>query len=714
MPGKDPLLSGFELGDWYVDVSGNQVCRGSESRPLRHKAMELLVLLARHAGQTVSRETIVDAVWQGNRFVAPKAINTAAWAIRQALGDDPDAPRYLLTVAKKGYRLIAPVRPREVPGAGAVAAPAPPPGRGGTPSRRGVALAGAAAAVAALTAIGAIGLEGRTPWSPQPAALQATPAPGLHYTQVTALTQEPGIEYLGALSPDGRQLAFAWWRGRGEGGLYLRTVGDNASEPRPLGVGAGDVHGLSWSPDGQALAFIATRADGGCTLWLQPLSGERRALAACAPLFTPGTAWSPDGRWIAFAGEGEGAGGLFLVAPDGSGLRRLTTSAPAAMADHQPAWSADGLRLAFVRQDPADGTRDLHEVTLDGQVRRLSTLRLHHLHGLTYAADGQDLVFSTTRQDRRVLLRWRRGDGMALPLGLDGSAPVMASDGRLVFSLMRTHVGIARLSFGAAPERLFQTVGSDRSPRVSPDGRRAALVSGRSGAQELWLVQSDGSRPVALTTLDGLAAEPAWSPAGDQLAFLGNCGPGRRHGLCLLQLGDGRVRPLAADAASYGRPAWHPTRPEVWVASDRGGRWQLWRFALDGSSPATVDTDEPPGRALQWVADGGSLVYQPWRAQYLRERPFPTPAGGPERRLDVTATGETLVDWQTAGQSIVTLTRSDRERWRRLDLISGRRDALGEHALGSFPERASFTVEGPRTVLVEVANTDLADIMVAR
>lgn len=111
----DPARERFTLGDWTVDAPGNRLLRGDETRPLRHKAMALLVLLARHPGETVSRDDIVALIWDGNQFVAPKAINTAVWTIRQALGDDPEAPRYLETVAKKGYRLIAPVAPHCTP-----------------------------------------------------------------------------------------------------------------------------------------------------------------------------------------------------------------------------------------------------------------------------------------------------------------------------------------------------------------------------------------------------------------------------------------------------------------------------------------------------------------------------------------------------------------------------------------------------------------------
>ena len=710
----DPAREAFALGDWLVDPAGNRLVRGAEVRPLRHKAMALLVLLARHPGQTVSREEIMHAVWDGNRFVAPKAINTAVWALRQALGDELESPRYVETIAKKGYRLIAPVRalsPAEAapivaaPLGDALASPAPP------PVWRWRAWPAVAAGAALALAVAAVWLA-KSPGSPAPAAPSA--AAGSVLPQPLPLTRNPGLEYLGRLSPDGRQLAFGWWQGQGDGRLYLRPASDLDALPDLISSDAGDVQGLAWSPDGQALAFVAATQAGRCTLWLYRLADRsRRELARCVDLFTPTVDWSPDGRWIAFSAVAEGAGGLFLVAPDGSGLRRLTTAPPAAMADHQPAWAPDGQRLAFVRQDPADGTRDLYEVALDGRVQRLTQWRLHGVHGLTHAAGGQDLVFSTTRQDTRVLLRWDRQTGAALPLGLEGSAPARAADGRLVYALLRSHVSVARLVFGrAAPERLYTSVASDRAPDRHAGSGRTVFVSRRSGHPELWLAgAADDPEPRPLTRLGAVVATPAWSVQGDRVAFQGSCGPGGRVGLCWLGVADGKVHPVAADAAGYGPPAWHPSGGELWAASDRGGRWQLWRFVPDAEgSAAPVPTDLPP-QDLQWAPDGRALIYRPLRSSQLRWR---SAGGGPERPLRVADDGESLIDWRWGAHGVVVLVRGSRERFRRVDAASGRITELSQHPLGTFPERARFTLDGPGAVLVEVANTAVADLMQAR
>ena len=703
----DPALERFTLGEWTVDAAGNRLLRGNESRPLRHKAMALLVLLARHGGETVSRDEIVSAIWDGNQFVAPKAMNTAIWTIRQALDDDPESPRYVETVAKKGYRLIAPVgvapvleglAPVSVLGT-ATTKPHLPAAR---PASAFLAPLPTALLLAALMGVAMAWVWVRSaPSEPSLATLASA----------TPLTQEPGLEYLGQLSPDGNLLAFAWWQGHGAGRLYLRPAAEMHSVPTPVSAAGGDVQGLAWSPDGQAITYVASRGSEQCSLWIYSLKDRsQRELAKCLPMFTPTVDWSPDGSWIAFSANDEGVGGLFLIQADGTGLRRLSSAPPAAMADHQPAWSPDGQRLAFARQDPADGSRDMYEISLDGKLERLTHLKLYSLHGLSYSAVGNDLIFSTTRQDARVLLRWDRASAKAVPLGLDGSAPKRSAGGRMVYALMRAHVSIARLSWGhGVPEKQISSVANDRTPDVS--GPATVFVSQRSGRSELWQTKATGAPPQQMTRLEGVVAAPAYSPHGDLVAFLGSCGPARRFGLCVMNSANTKVQSLSADAASYGRPSWHPSTQEIWVASDRGGTWQLWRFAADGRQPPiAVATDVAPGPSIQWAQDGQTSVYQPRLGSPLRQRSM----DGQERPFDPLLQGETLVDWRVGPQGLVVLARGTHERFRLIDLASGRQQELSVHPLGTFPELARFALAPDGSLLTEVSNSAVADLMQIR
>lgn len=99
----------FEVGDWLVDRGLNEIRRGETVERLEPKVMELLVRLAEQAGETVSRDELLDAVWSG-QHVVEGVLTRGASLLRQALGDDAQDPRYLQTVPKRGYRLIAPIR----------------------------------------------------------------------------------------------------------------------------------------------------------------------------------------------------------------------------------------------------------------------------------------------------------------------------------------------------------------------------------------------------------------------------------------------------------------------------------------------------------------------------------------------------------------------------------------------------------------------------
>lgn len=149
--GGPPAGAAWSVGGWQLDSAANELRRGAELHHLEPKATEVLACLARRAGEVVSREELLAAVWPGV-VVGDDALTQAIIKLRKALGDDARAPAYIETIAKRGYRLIAPVAvpvaavPAEaVAPAGVEAAPP-------APRRRLLALALLLAALA--TAIG--------------------------------------------------------------------------------------------------------------------------------------------------------------------------------------------------------------------------------------------------------------------------------------------------------------------------------------------------------------------------------------------------------------------------------------------------------------------------------------------------------------------------------------------------------------------------------
>jgi len=98
----------FRLGDWVVRPHQNQIARGGERVRLDPRVMLVLVCLAESAGDVVPQEQIIDKVWAGV-FVTDGVLTNAIWELRKAFGDDSASPRFIQTVPKKGYRLVAEV-----------------------------------------------------------------------------------------------------------------------------------------------------------------------------------------------------------------------------------------------------------------------------------------------------------------------------------------------------------------------------------------------------------------------------------------------------------------------------------------------------------------------------------------------------------------------------------------------------------------------------
>ena len=98
----------FQLDDWHVQPSLNRLSRGEQSVQVEPKLMDVLSYLASQAGEVVSKDDITDAVWT-DQFITDSVVTRAIAALRRALADDAHNPRFIETISKRGYRLIAPV-----------------------------------------------------------------------------------------------------------------------------------------------------------------------------------------------------------------------------------------------------------------------------------------------------------------------------------------------------------------------------------------------------------------------------------------------------------------------------------------------------------------------------------------------------------------------------------------------------------------------------
>jgi len=98
----------FNVGGWLIVPSLNRLSKGEDSVQLELKLMEVLVHLVGRAGELVSKRELIDEVWKVE-VISDGTLTRAIALLRKALGDDARNPRFIETIPKRGYRLVAPV-----------------------------------------------------------------------------------------------------------------------------------------------------------------------------------------------------------------------------------------------------------------------------------------------------------------------------------------------------------------------------------------------------------------------------------------------------------------------------------------------------------------------------------------------------------------------------------------------------------------------------
>jgi TolB-like protein/DNA-binding winged helix-turn-helix (wHTH) protein len=107
---EHPAMAKLRVGDWCVNPAAGEISRNGESVRVEARTMRLLTCLAEHAGEVVSIDELLDDVWSGVT-VSSDSVYQAVATLRRMLGDDPKQPRYIATVPRLGYRMVAAVSP---------------------------------------------------------------------------------------------------------------------------------------------------------------------------------------------------------------------------------------------------------------------------------------------------------------------------------------------------------------------------------------------------------------------------------------------------------------------------------------------------------------------------------------------------------------------------------------------------------------------------
>jgi Tol biopolymer transport system component/DNA-binding winged helix-turn-helix (wHTH) protein len=605
----------LRIGEYEVDASTREIRRiDGDARRVGLKAIDVLLLLARNPGKVVARQAILDAIWP-DTLPTDEVVTQAIAQLRKAFDDDRPA-QYIETIAKHGYRLLAPVewlRP-QAPGTHA-----------GQPFGTRVRLAHGGRMAVFVAVVIAVASAAGWWWSrPRPAPVAAAPASAVAKPAFVRLTSLPGNEQWPSLSPDGSLVVYGQAMADGTA-LMLQTTSPVA--PRALTAGKGGQHDMwpAWSRDGREIAFIRS-SPGKCRYLVVPASGGNpRDIAACAQ---PNRfAWSPDGTMLVVGGTTPAARALQAIDLRDGRQRPFPYQHPADAQDSAPAYSPDGKWLVFQR---GVSRADLWRVPAAGgtpvRITRMGT----NFYGFAWMPDGKSLVASHYLDHGLRLSRIDIATGAATDLGIeDASDPSVALHAPgIAFATTSATVGIYRAPLpapsgaGAAKRaaRAFASSGTEMLPSVSPDGSRIAFYSDRSGRPAVWWAELGGDALPQL--IPGVAPvlrqAPAWSGDGRRVLVVDAAAGGDR--LVEVDLASGRASVLRGIAGTPLRAAWLPGDAALAVVVDEGGGDLVaMRYDRDGDrwnphdrlAHANAFLPAPDGRGLLFTRDD---AWGLWRA----------------------------------------------------------------------------------------------------
>jgi Tol biopolymer transport system component/predicted Ser/Thr protein kinase len=418
-----------------------------------------------------------------------------------------------------------------------------------------------------------------------------------------------------AFSPDGNEIAFSW---QGESGkdpnvynLYVQLVG--AGTPLRLTNVPGIDRYASWSPDGRFIAFLRLTSNDSGYYIIPALGGPERKVADSYE--SGGESWSPDGKDLAVVDrltKGSVISSILMISVE-SGERRDSKIEIPGPYIFAPKFSPDGKYLAFV-SGPGFLSADIYVVSSTGGKPHALTSVHTLVQSLAWASDGQSLVFNSNHQGLPALWRVSRSGGDPQPLAFSSDysySPTVSLHGtRLAFRHYQVDTNVWRApvsrSDPSRPIKLIASTKEDSAPSYSPDGRRIAFGSDRSGSFEIYVAGADGSNQIQLTSMKTSdTGSPAWSPDGRKIAF-----DSRQEGhgdIYVIGTDGGTPRRLTIGPYDNELPSWSHDGHWIYYSSVRSGREQVWKVPADGGEPLQI-TRNGGARALEsW--DGKSLYY---------------------------------------------------------------------------------------------------------
>ncbi|HVO56836.1 MAG TPA: winged helix-turn-helix domain-containing protein [Dongiaceae bacterium] len=527
------------FGLYEADLEAGILKRHGIPLRLQEQPFRILGFLLERPGEIVSREELRNRLWPEGTFVEfDGSLNTALMKLRAALNDDPENPRFVETVPKKGYRFIAPVQ--VIGGAGDLL---------GQEVSDAVAHVATIAAVPSGRAVQEVSphsdsaaREVRAPYRTTAGialflagcavalvvALRFWPSPEPSVVKVTQLTHTGRVAPESRVVTDGARLYFI----SRDGGLWnLMTTSIHGGSVEKLPAPFPNTSIFDVSPDRTQLLIGPYHHEGDdIPVWVWPAHGG--VPHRLGDVTASEASWSPNGAVIALTQGNR----LLTTRRDGSGTAEIQKFMAR---PHSLVWSGDGSKIRFTLTNLDRATDEMWEINADGSgLRRILPNVSSELHDTSGAWSSDERYFLfTAGSDSRLqpvmdsvsnvwALRERGGlfsrgrrSTSELTHGPVSYRNLTGTGDSDRFFALGTHpeYQVIRVEPGTEKSSIILPDAGATDVDVTPDGEWLVYTLRENGA--LWKSRRSGKERAELTAIPPGAIAPQWSPDGKEVLF---------------------------------------------------------------------------------------------------------------------------------------------------------------------------------------------------
>jgi Tol biopolymer transport system component/DNA-binding winged helix-turn-helix (wHTH) protein len=574
-----------------VNLRTGELRKQGQKVKLQEQPFQVLALLLERPGEVVTREELRTRLWPADTFVDfDHSLNAAIKRLRDALGESADAPIFIETMARRGYRFVAPATCQHGEAA-----------RGSLPASRS-----RASLVRVGVAVALLGLALVLSW----ATWRYSPrGPNLIESKLTSNSSETSINGA-AISPDGRYLAYS-----DRTGLYLKQMHSGETHAVPLPPDF-FLRVDDWFPDGSHLLVSRTEGPGKASLWnISIFGGAPQRLASDAM----GGSLSPSGARIAFMRGDLSYVGLlareqWVMNSDGTDPVKVAADRADGSWVATPTWSADGKHLAYVRTIWSfDAPKSSVEIN-EWEKKSTQTLFSNdHLDlALQWLPDGR-LVYALSSlqpmQDSSLWVTTMQKYNSTFPLpkriaGENGWIPRIRgrADGKALVFLRGNRspsVYIGSLSTEGhllSQKRLTLDESMNLPFSWTPDSKSVFFNSTRNGIPVIFKQAVDDPLAEILVKSADQVSQPRVTPDGSEVLYISTPSSGEaeaRSAIFAVPINGGTPRLILRDTEIYAVECATAPSTICLYSTKRGENLQTFRFDFKSGKRADIPQIDP-------------------------------------------------------------------------------------------------------------------------